>query len=87
MQSIATRYRGPTAKGGSRVFARASGGARCSIPYDYGRNSIDAHDDAVRALCAKTGWYGRLARGSAGPGQGYVYVFVHDDRDFLIVTP
>jgi hypothetical protein len=87
MQSITTRYRGPTDKRGARIFAKASGGARCSIPYDYAKSSADVHDDAVRALCAKMGWTGRLARGEAGNGKGNVYVFVQDERDFFEVGP
>lgn len=85
MQSIVTTYHGPTNTRGSRIYARATGGAgSISIPYPHELSSEAAHDKAAVALCKKLGWKGRLARGSAPGGKGNMYVFLYGDE--LTVT-
>jgi uncharacterized protein (AIM24 family) len=77
VQSIYTRYFGPTNTRGSRIRAAAAGGARgtVTVPYDHGLDSDGNHDVAAKKLAHKLGWHGKMHRGSSPDGRGYVYVF------------
>lgn len=73
-QAIVTKYHGPTNSRGSRVSATAEAG-RVYVSYDDSLDTADAHAAAVKALCAKLDWHGRLVCGGTATG----YVFCFDD--------
>jgi hypothetical protein len=76
MQSIYTKYTGPTNTRGSRIRATTSGGAgSVSVPYDHALDTDENHDEAAKKLAAKLGWEGEMVRGTAPKGHGNVYVF------------
>src|SRR5687767_14438519 len=72
MKTIQTKYIGPSATRGPRI--KAFDGAGNSKTVDYDHNSKDPHGDAVRALCTKMEWTGKLIYGEIKGGHR-VYVF------------
>ena len=75
LQSIKTKYLGPTDKLGSRIKATASGGhsltiSIASVSYQRIKN---AHKEAARQLAAKLDWTGPYHIGH-GDANGYVFV-------------
>lgn len=88
MQSITTRYFGPSAKLGSRVFTRTSSGIRRVIALEHGKSLFDAHKDAAHALAKELGWAGVWHVGALNDGGDMVFVHQSDDpRDTFTVTP
>lgn len=78
MQTITTKYHGPTDSNGSRISAQASGAkTRVYVPYDHALSGHHVHDVAVRKLCKKLNWAGTFVIG--GTVTGYVYTFSNDD--------
>lgn len=80
MQTIITKYLGPTNKRGSRIKARQSASyagtpQSITIAWDYGLNVEHNHKAAAIAFAAKMGWHGNWAGGS-NCGEGYVFVNV-----------
>ena len=76
MQSIHTKYSGPTNTRGSRIRAIASGGGgSVSVPYDHDLSDDGNHDEAAKKLAQKMGWEGTVIRGGGIGGKGNVYVF------------
>jgi len=64
MQTIETKYHGPTNYKGSRISATASGGGgRVMLSYDDALNSEDNHKAAVLALMEKMDWLGTVHGG------------------------
>lgn len=55
MQSIRTRYHGPTDTRGSRIKASCEGGT-LTVPYDHALNLGENHRAAALALAEKLGW-------------------------------
>ncbi len=79
MQTIETKYHGPTNTMGARISATSSGaGTRVYVPYEYGLSHNGPHDVAARKLCKKLGWTGTFIIG--GTLHGYIYVFDTDTR-------
>ena len=76
-QAIKTTFLGPTDFHESRIKAACEAGA-IMIPYPHELNGEACHQAAVKALCAKLGWHGRLVTG--GLKDCYVHVFV--DRKY-----
>lgn len=77
MQSIFTKYHGPTNKRGSRIKATASGGASITISVDNAMSVEKNHDAAAIALCKKIGWEKcKLVKGGGERGKGNVYVML-----------
>lgn len=76
MKAIVTKYHGPGNVRGSRISASDEDGNRVSVPYPYGENWRDGstHIPAVKALCEKMGWHGKLIQGSLKGG--YVFVWL-----------
>lgn len=74
LQTIKTRYIGPTNTKGSRV--KASAGC-CSIvrPWDYGFNAADNHANVAEELANSLGWNNDLFQGDFS-ADGYVFVSV-----------
>ena len=82
MQTITTKYFGPTNVRGSRYKAQASGGMSVTLDADPRLGNEDNHVRAAQTLIAKLGWfhegprgdrYGDWYQGSTKDG-GYVYV-------------
>jgi len=91
MQSISTRYLGPTDFRGSRVKAITSSGLSITISWDDALDLDGNHDAAAIALVRKLGWdnpertHNRepgpfMYRGAAPGGRGNVYVFPCEDE-------
>ncbi len=78
MQTIITKYHGPTNTRPSRITATATGGLKATVTLDYNGREIDDHIRAIRAVCEKAGWYGEFIIG--GTQGGYVAVFAKDER-------
>ena len=97
MQTIETKYYGPTQCRGARITAKASGGARITVSRAVEARRIeDDHDRAAYLLCRKLDWVSKFARGATK--NGFVYVFFPHDAmlasrgrgpadDVLYVTP
>lgn len=75
MQTIQTKFVGPTNSRGSRVIATAANGTRVSISASMFTSDEEAHQAAVRALCERMRWHGELIGGHLAKG-GLVWVFV-----------
>ncbi len=74
MQTIETKYVGPSNVRGSRIIATASGaGHRVIISYDSALSSEDAHAKGATALCTKLGWEGKLIAGHTKTGMVWVF--------------
>lgn len=77
MQSILTKYHGPTNTRGSRISAVTEAGHRLSISYPHELSGEDVHRKAAVALCRKMGWSGcGTLVGGAIHGGGYVFSFL-----------
>jgi hypothetical protein len=80
MKAISTRYSGPTNTRGSRIIATDGDGNRVSVSYDDALNSERSHAAAVRKLCQKMGWHGKLTGGHTKNGMAWVW----DDDQYRI---
>ena len=79
MQSITTKYHGPTNTLGSRVSATNSSGNRIYIPWDTARSADHNHKLAARIMCNRLDWHGQLAM-SEGAKNTRVFVWItHQD--------
>ncbi len=76
MQTITTKYLGPTDKRGARIVATTSSGVRAVVPFSYDVSTEDCHRLAALAVYDKCGWTGRMIAGETR--SGYVWVFVDD---------
>jgi len=75
MQTIMTKYLGPTDTKGPRVKAMTSSGHRGStytVGWDDSLNIEGNHADAAQKLLDKLGWQGMWRMGSTD--RGYVFV-------------
>lgn len=76
MQSIETKYLGPTNHRGARIKAKSFGGS-VTVPYDYGLPTDIAHTNAAFALAEKMGWPDvKMFMGGNAKGDGYNFVMV-----------
>tara|TARA_R110002020_G_scaffold330688_2_gene546311 strand:+ start:76 stop:330 length:255 start_codon:yes stop_codon:yes gene_type:complete len=78
MQSIETKTLNATATQGERV--KATHAARClsvTIPFNYGLDWKENHQDAARQLLHKLNWNGEMHGGTTRAGMAWV--FVSDD--------
>lgn len=82
MKAIITKYHGPTNTRGSRIWASDCDGNRASVAYDDGAGSESGHFQAVRALCRKMDWRGKLVCGSLR-GSQLVWVWVFEGNSTL----
>lgn len=79
MQTIETKYHGPTDTRGSRLSATASGcRKRVWVSYDYALNSEGNHMAAAQKLMEVLDWTGQYVGGHTQTGM----VFVDADPDF-----
>ena len=84
MQSIETRFIGPTNSRGSRYKAIAGDGGKgftLTVEADYRLGSEENHARAARLLIQKLGWFHDESRGdryadwyAGGTSRGYVFV-------------
>jgi hypothetical protein len=69
MQSVETKYYGPTNTRGSRLRARAGAGS-VSVPYDYALNLDGNHAAACEAFLRAKGWVPSQGEGFRGKWVG-----------------
>lgn len=95
MQTIITKYLGPTNHRGSRIKARQSASyagtpKSVTIDWDYSLNIEHNHKAAAIAFASKMGWHGNWAGGS-NCGESYVFVNVdaakHERMTFTEYQP
>ena len=69
MQSIITRYRGPTATGPAKIIVKATSGIRRAYSLDYERTDDQQHSDSAKRFAEELGWTG-IYYGSAYNNKG-----------------
>ena len=82
MQTIITKYLGPTATLGSRIKAMSSSGHKGStytVGWDHSLNVEGNHTYAAQLLLNKLGWQGKWRMGGLTSG----YVFVNTDASYM----
>jgi hypothetical protein len=73
MQTIETKYHGPTNVRGSRISATASGcRKRVTVSYDHALNAENNHKAAAQTLMEALGWTGSYAGGHTQTGMVFV---------------
>lgn len=77
MQTITTKYMGPTNHRGSRVKARSTMGAYVVLSWDYALGTDANHDRAACELASQLGWLGRWCGGDLNDS-GRVYLHPAD---------
>jgi hypothetical protein len=77
MQSITTKYLGPTSSRGAHILARATGGVRLTRPWDYSTDQDDNHRNAALALASRLRWFGDWW-GATLNKNGNVYVCISE---------
>ena len=83
MQSIETKTLAATAQRGERIKAIHNGNVlSITIPFNYGLDWKENHQDAARQLMHKLDWHGELHGGTTRAGMAWV--FVNDDS--LVIT-
>ncbi len=78
MQTITTKYIGPTNHRGARIRAVTASGQALTLPINHSYSDGRCHAEAALELCKRLGWSGELVSGSTS--RGYVFVFVSGDR-------
>ena len=76
MQTITTKFIGPSNTRGARVRATTASGKSHTVPYDH-ETGNKSHDVAALGLARKLGWSGSLIEGDTRVGK----VFVFSDGD------
>jgi len=81
MQTILTKFIGPTNHKGARVKARQSASyagrpKSLTLPWDHALNVDDNHKAAALAFARKMGWHGRWVGGENSNMDGLVFVNV-----------
>jgi protein involved in temperature-dependent protein secretion len=76
MKAIITKWIPATDTKPTRISASDGDGNKIVIPCTYG--DTDPSDEAVKALCAKMEWHGKLAKGWTPLGNVYVFINEHD---------
>lgn len=85
MQTIHTKYVGPSNVRGSRIIATASGSkARIIVSCDLAASSEDAHIEGAKALCAKMDWHGTMIGGHTKDGMVFVFDDTHQSYRFTV---
>lgn len=72
MQSITTKFIGPSNTRGSRIKATTAGGSTLTIPYCH-ESGHGSHSKAAIALARKLGWTGTLVEGCTKDGRVFVF--------------
>ncbi|MCK5919902.1 MAG: hypothetical protein KAG66_03115 [Methylococcales bacterium] len=79
MQTIVTKFLGPTNTLGARIKATSSGGISATIPFPYELSGVPRDALAVQALNKKLKWQGEMVVGGLKDG-GYIFVFANDEK-------
>ncbi len=74
MQTIRTKYVGPSNTRGSRIIATTTSGIRKVYPYDHRMNSEGNHTGAAWRLAESLGWKGSYQGGHTDKGMVFVNV-------------
>ncbi len=74
MQTISTRYIGPSNTRGSRIIATTSGGIRKVYPYQHDMDIDGNHTGAAWRLAESLGWHGNWQGGHTERGMVFVLV-------------
>jgi len=78
MQTISTKYYGPTNIRGSRIVAKTASGKRFTQDYLHSLNADENHWLAAQGLARWLKWSGTMIQGSTE--KGYVFVFANDTK-------
>ena len=73
MQTLQTRYFGPTNTQGAKVQAKTSGGIGLVRSYDYELCPMENHLQIARELKAELGWDEPMI--GTDVGDGYLFIF------------
>ena len=76
MQTISTKYYGPTNTKGSRIVAKTASGKRFTQDYLHSLNADENHWLAAQGLAQKLQWSGTMIQGDTDTG--CVFVFAND---------
>lgn len=77
MQTIETKYIGPSNVRGSRVKATHTGGVKSvTLSWDDALDSESNHQQAAWCLMNRLDWHGTMAGGESPSKRGMVWVFV-----------
>jgi hypothetical protein len=86
MQSIITRYRGPTATGSAKILVKATGGIRRSYSLDHERTDDQQHSDAAARFVRELGWVGTYHGGPYNDKGAMIWV-KPNAGDIFTVSP
>ena len=89
MQTIMTKYLGPTDTKGPRVKAMTSSGHRGStytVGWDHSLDVEGNHADAAQKLLDKLGWRGEWRMGSTDRGYVFVNATDHNSPKLMAAT-
>lgn len=82
MQTITTRYKGPTDCNGSRIVASATNGQRLTHSIDNSQSTDDNHTSAAQTLARRLNWRGKLQGGHTASGM--VWAFIDTDNQIEV---
>ena len=72
MQTITTKFIGPSNTRGARVKATTASGKSLTVPYDHAIGD-ESHSVAALTLARKLGWSGSLVGGDTRVGKVFVF--------------
>ncbi len=73
MQTITTKYLGPTNYRGSRIKASTTTGVCITRPFNHVHSGVKVHAVVAMELAKSLGWQGQMIAGDTQTG--YVFVF------------
>lgn len=80
MQSIITRYTGPTNTRGSRIIARSTGGIRRTYPIRNDLTNDANHKGAAHSLAMELAWSGEWVGGAYNDKGDQIWVRWWEDK-------
>lgn len=88
MQSIITRYRGPTNSRSARLLAITTGGIRKVFHYDHAKSTGENHKAAAKGLAQHLNWPGEYIGGAYDDKGAEIWVRQWEDkRDNFTLEP
>ncbi|NDY84426.1 hypothetical protein G3I67_14430 [Orrella sp. NBD-18] len=78
MQTITTKYLGPTNYRGSRIKASTTTGIHITRPFNHVHSGVMVHAVVAMELAKSLGWQGQMIAGDTRTG--YVFVFSSGER-------
>ncbi len=73
MQTITTKFYGPTNHKGARIKAETTSGVKLWQSWDYALNTSQNHEHAAKALKDKMQWKGKMEGGYTLSGMVFVF--------------